>query len=181
MTIADHPDNVLRFERSFAASPAKVFAVWTRPELVAVWFASSHGFRAENLHIDLRPGGRWRLTNRKGEIAEQVGGTYHEVIADQRLCYSYHYEGTDFFSVISVDFAATDLGTWMRFCQTGFPSVQSLEDHRFGWPLALKVMTDGLLLALRAERAFPRDRPLTGVAEDLEAARARMEAERGAG
>lgn len=179
--IADREDNVLRYDRSFAAPPAKVFAVWTRPELLQVWFGASHGFRAGDVAIDLRPGGQWSLTNRKGAEVEQAGGTYHEVIPDQRLCYSYAYAGTDFFSVVSVDFAATDLGTRMRFCQTGFPSAAAFEGHGFGWPLAMKVMAEGLVLALRAERAFPRDRPLTGVAADLETARQRMEAERDAG
>lgn len=180
MTAADHPENVLRYDRSFAATPAKVFAVWTRPELIAVWSAAAQGFRAGDVLVDLRPGGQWSLTNRKDAIVEQVGGTYHEVIADQRLCYSYHVAGTDFFSVISLDFAATDLGTRMQFCQTGFPSLAAFEDHRFGWPLALRVITEGLVLALRAERAFARDRPLSGVAADLQAARQRMEAERDA-
>jgi uncharacterized protein YndB with AHSA1/START domain len=55
--IADRPDNVLRFDRYFAAPPGLVFALWTRPQFVSIWFGSSHGFRAEVRELDPRPGG----------------------------------------------------------------------------------------------------------------------------
>lgn len=176
---ADHPDNTLRFDRSFAGPPEAVFAIWTRPELVAKWFGSSHGFRASDVTIDLRPGGRWSLVNRKGDTVEHVGGTYHEVLPARRLLYSYHYEGTAFWSNVSIDLAPEGQGTRMAFLQTGFPDRAAFEEHGKGWAFGLQMMIDGLLLALRAERAWPSGKRLDGVAADLEDARRRLAPERG--
>lgn len=176
---ADNPANVLRFDRHFAGPPSRVFAIWTRPELIAVWFGSSHGFRAQDVAVDLRPGGRWSLRNIKGAAVEHVGGTYHEVIPDQRLLYSYHFEGTDFWSNVSVDLAPDGAGTRMQFLQTGFPDRTAFEEHGKGWGFGLQLMIDGLLLAMRAERSWPATGRLDGVAEDLNAARRRLSPERG--
>jgi uncharacterized protein YndB with AHSA1/START domain len=170
----------LRLERNFSAPPPLVFALWTTPRLVEVWFGSSHGFRAKDCMIDLRPGGRWRLTSIKGDIVDRVGGIYHEVMPDRRLCYSYHYAGTEFFSVVSIDLEATGEGTVLHLCQTGFPDEQSFIEHSWGWPFALKIMENALLQThgIGTVWAGLPEARLDGVARDLEAARARAEAGR---
>jgi len=176
---ADRPDNVLRFDRLFAGPPALVFAMWTRPELVSVWFACSHGFRAEVRELDPRPGGFWRLVNRRGEVTEFPWGVYHEVIADRRIAYSYFYEGTDFRSTVSVDLTPEGAGTRMRFCQTGFPDAESHREHGRGWPVAFRLFEQALLGAHGIGATLPNlpKKVMDGVARDLEEARARHEAE----
>ena len=172
--------NALQLTHRFAAPPPVVFAIWTTPALIRSWFGSSHGFRATDIRVDLRPGGNWSLTNVKGGIVELVSGTYHEVVADRRVCYSYHFEGTDFFSVISVDFAPDGDGTRIAFLQTGFPDATARVEHARGWPHALKVMGDAVLAFAGAGTVWPlpmgmtTDRkPVDRLAEDLEAARQR--------
>jgi uncharacterized protein YndB with AHSA1/START domain len=177
--LADHPDNVLRFDRRFDGPPPLVFALWTRPELVSVWFAASHGFRAEVLEMDPRPGGRWRLVTRKPGVTDRPGGVYHEVIPDRRLVYSYGFEGTAFRSTVSVDLAPEGTATRMRFCQTGFPDVAARDEHAAGWPVVWKLFGEVLLKAHGVGSWLPPlpPAPLDGVARDLEAARARHEHE----
>jgi uncharacterized protein YndB with AHSA1/START domain len=172
----DNSENALRLNRRFAGPPALVWAVWTRPELIRSWFGSSHGFRAHDITVDLRPGGRWSLRNVNGPVTELVGGTYHEVEPHRRLSYSYHFEGTPFFSVISVDLHHEGQGTRICFLQTGFADAQARIEHARGWPHALKVMEDALLAMNGVGTlwpALPEQRHLDGVAADLEAARAR--------
>lgn len=175
---ADRSDNVLRIERDFAAPPEMVFAMFTRPELVRVWFAASHGFRAHDVKVDARPGGGWSLRNVKGDVTELVGGTFHEVLPARRLVWSEHYDGTDFHATVSVDLEPADSGTRMRFRQTGFPDRASRDDHAFGWDAVLTMMSRALVAASGAVRFEPGQDRMDGVARDLEAARARFEAER---
>jgi uncharacterized protein YndB with AHSA1/START domain len=173
----DNSANALRLTHRFAGPPALVWAVWTRPELIRSWFGSSHGFRAHDIAVDLRPGGIWSLRNVKGAVTELVSGTYHEVEPDRRLVYSYHFEGTDFFSVISVDLAEDGDGTLLQFLQTGFPDAQARVEHARGWPHAIRVMGEALLAMHGVGSlwpALPGPRHLDGVARDLEDARARL-------
>jgi uncharacterized protein YndB with AHSA1/START domain len=174
----DNSENALRLDRRFAGPPDLVFAIWTRPELIRSWFGSSHGFRAHDIAVDLRPGGRWSLRNVNGAVTEHVSGTYHEVEPGRRLCYSYHFEGTEFFSVISVDIQPDGEGTRVSFLQTGFPDRQAWVEHSRGWPYALEVMSNALLAwhgVGTVWKGVSDKRQIDGVAADLEAARARQE------
>ena len=135
------------FDRYFAGPPALVFALWTRPQFVSIWFGSSHGFRVEVHELDPRPGGYWRFVNRRGDAVERPWGVYHEVEPARRLLYSYFYEGTDFRSMVSIDLAPEGAGTRMRFCQTGFPDAESHREHGFGWPVAFRLFEQALLAA----------------------------------
>jgi uncharacterized protein YndB with AHSA1/START domain len=177
--LADRADNALRFDRFFAGPPELVFSLWTEPSLVAVWFASSHGFRADVDEYDVRPGGLWRLTNRKGTVIEHPHGVFHEVVPDRRLIYSYQFLGTDFHSTISIELSPERDGTRLRFCQTGFPDVGSRDDHEGGWGIALKMFADVLLAQHGVGTVYPGigQERISAVARDLEAARQRFEEE----
>jgi uncharacterized protein YndB with AHSA1/START domain len=173
----DNSANALRLTHRFAGPPALVWAVWTRPELIRSWFGSSHGFRAHDITADLRPGGRWSLRNVNGAVTEYVSGTYHEVEPTHRLVYSYHFEGTDFFSTISVNLTPDGDGTQLHFLQTGFPDAQARIEHARGWPEAIRVMGEALLAMHGIGSLWPtlpEKRHIDGVAQDLEAARARL-------
>lgn len=176
----DNDANLLRLTHHFAGPPGLVWSVWTRPELIRSWFGSSHGFRAQDIMVDLRPGGRWSLRNVKGATTEHVSGSYHEVVPTSRLVYSYHFEGTEFFSVVSVDLGAEADGTRLHFLQTGFPDAQARIEHERGWPQAIRVMGEALLAMHGVGTLWPKlpeKRDIDGVARDLEAARDRLFAE----
>jgi uncharacterized protein YndB with AHSA1/START domain len=66
----DNRDNALRLTHRFAGPPDLVWAIWTRPELIRSWFGSSHGFRAHDIAVDLRPGGNWSLRNVRGAVTD---------------------------------------------------------------------------------------------------------------
>ena len=177
---ADRRHNVLRLQRRFAAAPDRVWQIWTDPDCVSVWFASSHGFRARVLELDLRPGGLWRLENRKTGVIEHPWGVYHEVEPGRRLSYSYLFAGTDFHSTVSVDFSPHGDGTRVDLVQTGFPDAEAEREHGKGWPVALRIMEDALLAASGIGSVVPSlsKRPVSGVVADLEEARRRWENER---
>ena len=87
-------------------------------------------------------------------------------------------DGTDFYSIVSIDLSPDGDGTLLQFLQTGFPDAQARIEHARGWPHALRVMSDALLSLHGVGTLWPKlpeKTHLDGVARDLEAARARLE------
>jgi uncharacterized protein YndB with AHSA1/START domain len=177
--ISDRSDNILRFDRRFDAPPELVFALWTEPALFEKWFASSHGFEATVVELDARPGGRWRILNRKGDVSEHPHGVFHEVVPASRLVYSYRFEGTDFHSTISVELSPDSGGTRMRFCQSGFPDAGARHEHDYGWSYVWRLFGDVLAAQHGVGTAYPNLTPerISGVGRDLAEARRRLEEE----
>lgn len=181
--ISDRSDNILRYDRRFEGPPDLVFALWTDPALLSKWFAGSHGYQAEVMELDARPGGRWRILNRKGDLREHPHGVYHEVVPGSRLVYSYQFEGTDFHSTVSVDLSPDGAGTRMRFCQSGFPDRAARDGHEYGWSYVWRLFGDVLQAQHGAGTAYPpfASRRSSGVERDLAEARRRLDDEIAAG
>ena len=51
-------DTVLRMERVIAATPERLFALWSEPEELVKWWGPE-GFSCRTKRIDLRGGGEW--------------------------------------------------------------------------------------------------------------------------
>lgn len=81
----DAADRTIRFTRRLAASPERVFAAWTQPERVALWWDPS-GAPLLRCEIDLRVGGRFVFVNRdRPEMP--FAGVYREVDPPARLVF----------------------------------------------------------------------------------------------
>ena len=97
-------------ERTYAASPARVFAAWADPAAKAVWFVGPGGWKELRREIDFRIGGRERLTGAHpdGRVTD-FDGVYHDIVADRRIVYSYGMHLDD--KRISVSLATVELAT----------------------------------------------------------------------
>jgi uncharacterized protein YndB with AHSA1/START domain len=58
--VIDEGRHTIRFERDLAAPPKDVFAAWTQPEQLALWWDAT-GEQLAVCEIDLRPGGAFRF------------------------------------------------------------------------------------------------------------------------
>ena len=82
------------FEWYFDARRERVFKIYTDPNLVTQWW----GFRDHTTvveQMEVRPGGQWRITSKDAD-GNSYGfhGVYHEVLPNERLVYTFEYEGT---------------------------------------------------------------------------------------
>ena len=86
--------DALRMERRFEAAPEDVFDAWTNPEVLRRWWAAAPGWETPSAEVDLRAGGRYRLTMRDPEAGAEhtVGGEYVEVRRPDRLTYTWAWE-----------------------------------------------------------------------------------------
>ncbi|BCW88709.1 hypothetical protein sos41_18510 [Alphaproteobacteria bacterium SO-S41] len=78
----------LVLERILDATPDKVFAAWTTPELLLKWFTPKP-YETVKVDQDLRPGGRANITMRSPEGVEMPNpGIYLEIVPNKKLVFT---------------------------------------------------------------------------------------------
>jgi glutathione S-transferase len=139
----------LRLEREFDAPPEEVFDAWTNPEVLTRWWAPTPSWDSPGCEVDLRVGGRYRLTMREGEGAQihAVAGEYREIDRPRRLVYTWCWEagsGMDpgLVTLVTVDFIALGDRTRVVLEHAGLGSEESRTRHGAGWQGAMDNLRD---------------------------------------
>lgn len=106
-TLSLPSDREILMTRKFDAPREIVWETITDPELIPQWF----GFAADATEVkkmDVRPGGQWQYITRTsgGEVVD-FHGTYREVVAPEKLVYSFLFgdmpEGEGFVEITLVE------------------------------------------------------------------------------
>ena len=130
--------HAIHIERTFSATPERVFRYWVDSQGMRIWFAPK-GYTILSARVDARPGGSWDIRFRSDAHPDQVYdefGTFREVIAPTRVVFTltqrdrYGSAGPE--TIVTVELSDTGRGTHMRFTQEGFDSVTVRDDHIAG-------------------------------------------------
>jgi uncharacterized protein YndB with AHSA1/START domain len=117
MTERSVTHSTFAIERTYEASPARVFAAWSDPEAKARWFGAS------DFELDFRIGGR--ELNRGGPDGGPVftyDALYQDIVHDERIVYTYDMLMDDTrisVSVATVEFEPSGDGTRLTFTEQG--------------------------------------------------------------
>jgi uncharacterized protein YndB with AHSA1/START domain len=105
-------------ERSYPASPGRVFAAWAQAEAKLNWFA-----RGADYSLDFAVGGAERLTARVSETEEYTyAARYHDIVEDERIVYAYEMHRNDTrisVSLATVLFEPAAEGTRLSYVEQG--------------------------------------------------------------
>ncbi len=95
-------------ERTYDASPPRVFEAWANPELKARWFAGPEGWTEHERTSQFRVGGRDVLhgTHPSGMQSKFVA-RYHEIVENERIVLAYDMLVND--ALISVTLATVEI------------------------------------------------------------------------
>jgi uncharacterized protein YndB with AHSA1/START domain len=112
-------------ERTYPASPSRVFAAWADPRAKAVWMtgADPDEFTPSEYELDFRVGGR--EFTRGGPDGGEVftyEARYEDIVADQRIVYSYYMLRGDVrisVSVTCIEFRPAGDGTTLVLTEHG--------------------------------------------------------------
>jgi uncharacterized protein YndB with AHSA1/START domain len=77
-------------ERSYDATPARVFKAWANPAAKARWFVGPSDWQLIDRSIDFKVGGKEHLSGKRTNFVSTFDGYYHDIVSDQRIIYSYH-------------------------------------------------------------------------------------------
>jgi uncharacterized protein YndB with AHSA1/START domain len=128
-------------KRRLKAPPAKVFAAWTDPEKIKRWMGPGE-IVAVRVEADARVGGRYRIEMRRpsGE-AHNVGGVYHEIVANEKLVFTWSWDPAPgdepHESLVTVLLKPDEGGTLLTLIHEQLFDEESRVGHEGGWKGAL--------------------------------------------
>jgi uncharacterized protein YndB with AHSA1/START domain len=138
----------LHLERSFAATPERVFDAWTNPAVLRRWWAAQPQQQTTVADVDLRVGGRYRLAMSGPEGEFTVSGRFEAIEPPDRLVYTWAWEGMPpMDTLVTVEFRAEGDGTRVVLTHTGLPGDDSRGQHEHGWHAVLDSLERALVSA----------------------------------
>lgn len=136
-----HTESV-EVRRFIAAPPRRVFDAWTDANVIPQWFKPG-GVPLRHVELELRVGGRWRMTMGTPGDRELAGwGEFREIERPRRIVYTWNWipDPVGRETVVTVDFIERDRGTEIVIHHEGFPAARARDQHRGGWAACLAAM-----------------------------------------
>jgi uncharacterized protein YndB with AHSA1/START domain len=128
------PFDGISIRRLLNAPRARVFAAWTRPDLMARWFFPGAGWTVK-VTSDFEVGGRYELDMCDSEGVRHVQfGQYREIVSPSRLVFTWSCPDLGVVdSVVTVDLVDRDEGTELILTHElpADPKIRSGHDE--GW------------------------------------------------
>ena len=110
-------------ERTYAASPARVFKAWADPEIKARWFRGPEEWSRGKYELDFRIGGRERLAGGpQGGTVHLYKAMYQDIVPDERIIIAYDMHLDDrriSVSLLTVELKPDGKGTRLTFTEQG--------------------------------------------------------------
>ena len=139
--------NTVKLHRVFSAPPERVYKAFLDPDAIVKWMPP-HGFTAKLDQMDATVGGSYRMsfTNFSTGTIHSFGGTYAELIPNQRIRYFDRFDNPELAGEIEViiEIKGVLVGTEVNITQSGIPKVIPVEACYLGWQESLQLL--GLLV-----------------------------------
>lgn len=132
--------STVRLHRVLRAPPDKVYRAFVQADALARWLPPN-GFTCRVEQLDVRIGGAFRMsfTNFTTGHTHCFGGSYLEVVPNQRLSYTDRFDdpGLPGEMVTTIELRAVLCGTELTAVQEGIPAVIPPEMCYLGWQESL--------------------------------------------
>jgi uncharacterized protein YndB with AHSA1/START domain len=122
-------------QRTIAATPEKVFAAWTNPQLLAQWWGPP-GYKVASVELDLRVNGRYRIgLQQPNHDVFFISGTYQHIQPPEKLTFTWRWEQPDMDignSLVTVEITGSGRQTNLVLTHTQLPEPAHVA-HKQGW------------------------------------------------
>ncbi|MBA4136326.1 MAG: polyketide cyclase [Opitutus sp.] len=130
----------IRLHRVLRASPEKVYRAFLDADALIKWMPP-YGFTAKVHHLDAKVGGAFRMsfTNFTTQKSHAFGGTYQELVPNERLRYTDKFDDPNLPGEMqmTVTLKAVVCGTDISIEQSGVPEMIPAEMCYLGWQESL--------------------------------------------
>ena len=125
----------LTIKKTFAASPERLFAMWTTEKFLKQWFCPGKDMSIPVAEVDLREGGSYRIVMRDKEgETYSPSGVYETVLPHEKLVFSWKWADSDVITRVTIDFRALgESETELTLTHVGFPDPDMRDRHTEGW------------------------------------------------
>ena len=135
--------------RRLAAAPEKVFAMFSKAELVRRWLTPSPEIRLTVLQFDFREGGSYRFAYHvPGANTVIVAGSYSMIKPPSKIVFSWVIEPPDehagIESEVSVAITRDGSGSELVIRHAKFGRIDAIDRHAAGWRGAADQLTEML-------------------------------------
>ena len=135
--------NTVRLHRVFRAPPERVYRAFLDADAKAKWLPPN-GFTGKVHHLDAKVGGTYRMsfTNFASGTTHTFGGTYLELMPDERIRYNDRFDDPNLPGEITVTITLhpVSCGTELHVTQEGLPDVIPVEQCYLGWQQSLVLL-----------------------------------------
>jgi uncharacterized protein YndB with AHSA1/START domain len=115
--------NTFAIERTYPASPSRVFKAFADPAAKSQWFSGPEEWESGRYELDFRIGGRERASGGPpGGPVHTYEATYQDIVPDQRIVTTYvmYLDQTRIsVSVATIELEPTGQGTRLRLTEQG--------------------------------------------------------------
>ena len=127
----------LIMRHTFNATPERVYAAWTDPQIMREFMCVPGNARVEvetNVHV----GGTFRIVMDRDDGEQFVAvGTYRELVPNERIVCTWSWEEDDPAlareTMLTLEFASRGTGTELTLTHENFRDQQQRDNHAQGW------------------------------------------------
>jgi uncharacterized protein YndB with AHSA1/START domain len=134
------PANTVRLHRVLRAKPEKVYRAFTDADAMARWLPPN-GFTCKVDRLDAKVGGTYKMSFRNFTTgnAHGFGGTYLEVVPNERLRYTDKFDDPKLAGdmITTITLRQVACGTELTAVQEGIPEMIPPEFCYLGWQESL--------------------------------------------
>ena len=146
----------LRVTRLINAPRERVFAAWTTPADILIWFGPET-CQTLSAKVNLRPGGDYHFRVKSEGIGEiNLDGVFREVKRPSKLVYTWNFSGqpeVEFGeSQVTVKFFDREDATEIQITHEQLPNEEVKEDHKQGWEGCLDKLEKHLGVASETQK-----------------------------
>ena len=132
---------MITIDRFLDAPRALVFEVWSKAEHLARWFAP-RGMDIPHCEVDFRVGGKFRIVMRGFGMESGFGGTYLEIVPNQKIHWTSRIDGLDQDIETIAVFTDEGKGTRIKVQQTVPLEKAYAAGQRQGWTETLEKLDE---------------------------------------
>jgi uncharacterized protein YndB with AHSA1/START domain len=123
MTERSVTHSTFTLERTYEASPKRVFSAFADPAIKALWFAGPPDWENQAAEFDFRVGGReTNVGGPKGGPTSSFEARYYDIVPDERIIFAYDMHSGDkriSVSLTTIELRPAGRGTHLTFTEQG--------------------------------------------------------------